>query len=223
MTPADRLPESAAQLRQHITDCFAATRIPDDVPTAAAAAMDPAVLAAWFKTPFRPAAVFIGLTERQGELHLMLTERTHTVRDHPGQIAFPGGVAEACDADLLATALRESEEEVGLRAAQTTVVGYLAAQPIITGYAVLPVVGFYDPAFEAAVDPREVAGVFEVPLNFLLDDNNRRPVDRERAGITLKMYEFHYDGHRIWGATALMIGQFIAHLRGEADNPLGRK
>lgn len=222
MFPADRLPDSAAQLRQYITACFATTGIPADVPGEAAAAMDPAVLDAWFKTPFRPAAVFMGLTERQDELHLMLTERTHTVRDHPGQIAFPGGVAEDCDADLLCTALRESQEEVGLQAAQTTVVGYLAAQPIITGYAVLPVVGFYDPDFQAQVDPREVAGVFEVPLKFLLDDRNRQPVKRERAGITLKMYEFHYGGHRIWGATALMIGQFIAKLRGEEDNPLGR-
>ena len=223
MSPAGRLPESAAQQRQFITDCFATTGIPADVPAEAAAAIEPAVLNAWFKMPFRPAAVFIGLTERQGELQLMLTERTHTVRDHPGQVAFPGGVAEECDTDLVSTALRESEEEVGLRADQTTVVGYLAAQPIITGYAVLPVVGFYDPDFQAQVDPREVAGVFEVPLMFLLNNANRLPVERERAGITLKMYEFHYDGHRIWGATALMIGQLIAKLRGETDNPLGRK
>ena len=222
MSPAGRLPESAAHQRQFITDCFATTGIPDDVPADAEAAMDPAVLKAWFKMPLRPAAVFIGLTEKQDELQLMLTERTHTVRDHPGQVAFPGGVAEDCDADLLSTALRESEEEVGLRADQTKIVGFLAAQPIITGYAVLPVVGFYDPEFHAQVDPREVAGVFEVPLNFLLNNDNRRPVERKRAGITLKMYEFHYDGHRIWGATALMIGQFIAKLRGETDNPLGR-
>ncbi len=222
MSSGAGLPGNAADMRQHILDSFAATGIPADVPGDAEAALQPAVLNAWFKRPFRPAGVLIGLTERQGELHMLLTERTHTVTDHPGQIAFPGGVAEDCDDNLERTALREAEEEIGLARRHVSVAGYLAAQPIITGYAVLPVVGFYDPAFEARCDPREVAGVFEVPLNFLLNPDNRIPVDRERAGITLKMYEFHFQGHRIWGATALMIGQFIAQLRGEHDNPLGR-
>lgn len=223
MSAEGPLPTAAAEMRQYIVRCFAATRIPADVQKDAAAALDPDVLTAWFKTPFRPAAVLIGLTERQDKLHLMLTERTHTVRDHPGQVAFPGGVAESFDRDLLATALREAEEEVGLPEAKVEVAGFLPAQPIISGYAVLPVVGFYDPEFSACCDPREVAAVFEVPLNFLLNPENRQPVNRKRAGVTLNMYEFNYGGHRIWGATALMIGQFIAKLRGEDDNPLGRK
>ncbi len=222
MSATDRLPDDAAAMRRHIFDIFASTRIPADVPGDAAAALQPAILDAWFKTPFRPAGVLIGLTEKRGELHMLLTERTHSVTDHPGQVAFPGGVAESCDSTLENTALREAEEEIGLAPRQVTVAGYLAAQPIITGYAVLPVVGFYDPTFTARCDPREVAGVFEVPLNFLLNENNRIPANRERNGITLKMYEFHFQGHRIWGATALMIGQFIAQLRGETDNPLGR-
>ncbi len=222
MSATENLPDGAAAMRRHIIESFAASRIPADVAGDATAALQPAVLNAWFKTPFRPAGVLLGLTERQGELHMLLTERTHAVTDHPGQVAFPGGVAESCDATLESTALREAEEEIGLAPRQVTVVGYLAAQPIITGYAVLPVVGFYDPAFVARCDPREVAGVFEVPLKFLLNGDNRIPVHRERDGITLKMYEFHFQGHRIWGATALMIGQFIAALRGETDNPLGR-
>jgi 8-oxo-dGTP pyrophosphatase MutT (NUDIX family) len=207
-------------MRQLITDCFAGTAIPDDVAAVAEAQVDPEVLAAWFKMPLRPAAVLLALTERNGELHMLLTERTHTVRDHPGQVAFPGGVAEDHDRDLQQTALRESDEEIGLRPDQVEVAGYLPGQPIITGYAVLPVVGFFDPGFIARTDPREVAGVFQVPLNFLLDPANKQAMRREKDGVVLDMYEFNYDGHRIWGATALMIGQFIAVLNKTQDNPL---
>ncbi len=220
MSPRGNLPATAAEMRPLITDSFAGTSIPDDIALAAESHVDLKVLAAWFKTPLRPAAVLLALTERNGELQLLLTERTHTVRDHPGQVAFPGGVAETHDRDLEQTALRESEEEIGLRPDQVAVAGYLPAIPIITGYAVLPVVGFFDPGFIARTDPREVAGVFQVPLNFLLDPANQKPVHREKNGVVLEMYEFHYEGHRIWGATALMIGQFIAKLNGTHNNPL---
>ncbi len=220
MSPRSNLPDSAAEMRQLITDSFSGTEIPDDIGALAETRVDTEVLAAWFKMPLRPAAVLMAFTERNDQLHLLLTERTHTVRDHPGQVAFPGGVAEAHDRDLEQTALRESDEEIGLRADQVEVVGYLTAQPIITGYAVLPVVGFFDPGFIARTDPREVAGVFQVPLGFLLDPANQQAMQREKDGVVLHMYEFHYDGHRIWGATALMIGQFIAALTGEQDNPL---
>ncbi len=193
-------------MRDLISNRLKGSSAPTDIVAAAAARVEPELLAAWYRMPLRPAAVLVPLSERDGgDLHLLLTERTHTVRDHPGQVAFPGGMEEAEDADLLATALRESEEEIGLRPDQVEVVGYLPAQAVITGYAVLPVVGFYARDFVAKIDASEVAGVFEVPMDYLLNPENLTRVDRERNGIMLPTYEYHYEGHRIWGATALMI------------------
>lgn len=210
-TPADPW-RSAAELRRLIHARFADTRIPANLAQAAAERVDPDILAAWFRMPLRPAAVLVPITERDGALHMLLTERTHDLPDHPGQVAFPGGSYEADDPDLEFTALRESDEEVGMHPSQVQVAGYLPAQAVITGFAVLPVVGFYPPDFEPRIDTREVGAVFEVPLDFLRDTNNLVRIDRERDGIVLPTYEYSYDGHRIWGATALMIRQFMAIL-----------
>jgi 8-oxo-dGTP pyrophosphatase MutT (NUDIX family) len=197
-------------MRDLISNRFKGSSAPTDIVAAAAARVEPDLLAAWFRMPLRPAAVLVPLSERNGgDLHLLLTERTHTVRDHPGQVAFPGGMYEPEDADLLVTALRESEEEIGLRPDQVEVIGYLPAQAVITGYAVLPVVGFFASDFEAKIDASEVAGVFEVPLDYLLNPEHLTRVDRERNGVMLPTYEYHYEGHRIWGATALMIRTLI--------------
>jgi 8-oxo-dGTP pyrophosphatase MutT (NUDIX family) len=196
-------------VHQFIRDSLAGSSMPDDLVKSAADRIEPSLLAAWFKMPLRPAAVLVPLTQREVGMQMLLTERTHTVRDHPGQVAFPGGMAEPEDKDLLATALRESEEEIGLLSAQVEVVGYLPSQAVISGYAVLPVVGFYDGDFQASIDPGEVASVFEVPLDFLRDASNLIRVDRDKNGVTLPTYEYDYDGHRIWGATALMIRMLV--------------
>jgi 8-oxo-dGTP pyrophosphatase MutT (NUDIX family) len=196
-------------VHQFIRDSLAGSSMPADLVKTAADRIEPSLLAAWFKMPLRPAAVLVPLTQREVGMQMLLTERTHTVRDHPGQVAFPGGMAEPEDEDLLATALRESEEEIGLLAAQVEVVGYLPSQAVISGYAVLPVVGFYDGDFQASIDPGEVASVFEVPLDFLRDASNLIRVDRDKNGVTLPTYEYDYDGHRIWGATALMIRMLV--------------
>jgi 8-oxo-dGTP pyrophosphatase MutT (NUDIX family) len=196
-------------VHQFIRDSLAGSSMPADLVKSAADRIDPKLLAAWFKMPLRPAAVLVPLTQREVGMQMLLTERTHTVRDHPGQVAFPGGMAEPEDKDLLATALRESEEEIGLLSAQVEVVGYLPSQAVISGYAVLPVVGFYDGDFQASIDPGEVASVFEVPLDFLRDASNLIRVDRDKNGVTLPTYEYDYDGHRIWGATALMIRMLV--------------
>jgi 8-oxo-dGTP pyrophosphatase MutT (NUDIX family) len=196
-------------VHQFIRDSLADSSMPADLVKTAVDRIDPELLAAWFKMPLRPAAVLVPLTQREVGMQMLLTERTHTVRDHPGQVAFPGGMAEPEDKDLLATALRESEEEIGLLPSQVEVVGYLPSQAVISGYAVLPVVGFYDGGFQASIDPNEVASVFEVPLDFLRDASNLIRVDRDKNGVTLPTYEYDYDGHRIWGATALMIRMLV--------------
>lgn len=198
---------------QFIRERLAGTRLPVDLVSEAAARVDPPLLAAWFKQPLRPAAVLVPLCARDGSMHVLLTERTHTVRDHPGQVSFPGGMADPSDPDLVTTALREAHEEIGLQPRDVEVIGYLLPQAVISGYAVLPVVGFYAPEFEPQLDPGEVAGIFEVPLGFLQDPANRVRVDRRRNGVTLPTWEYHYDGHRIWGATALMLQLLLERLR----------
>jgi len=192
---------------------LAGTSLPANLVNEAVARVDAALFAAWFKQPLRPAAVLVPLCMREERIHVLLTERTHSVRDHPGQVAFPGGMVEPGDPNLVATALREADEEIGMQASQVDVIGYLLPQAVITGYAVLPVVGFYPADFVPRLDPREVAGVFEVPLGYLQDSTNLVRVDRMRNGVKLPTYEYHFEGHRIWGATALMLRLFLDLLR----------
>lgn len=154
------------------------------------------------------AAVLVGLVERPGGLHLVLTERSDDLRDHPGQVSFPGGRIEPGDAHPAATALREAHEEIGLGPDLVELAGYLDAYLTVTGFIVTPVVGFVTDEFVPRLDETEVREAFEVPLDFLLDPANVRMTLRERLGATFKVYEYRYEGHRIWGATAAMIVAF---------------
>ena len=117
------------------------------------------------------------------------------------------------DRDIAHTALRETHEEVGIPGEQVTVIGYLPPMPTITGYAVTPVVGFVDGVAETQVDKTEVEFAFEVPLAYLSDAANRQIIERELYGKQVPMVEYHFEGHRIWGATAMMIVEFIKILK----------
>ena len=154
------------------------------------------------------AAVLVGLVERSSGLHVVLTERSHDLRDHPGQVSFPGGRIESHDPHPAATALREAHEEIGLAPDLVELAGYLDAYLTVTGFIVTPVVGFVTDNFVPRLDETEVREAFEVPLEFLLDPANVSMSLRERLGATFKVYEYHYEGHRIWGATAAMIVGF---------------
>jgi len=161
-----------------------------------------------------PAGVLIPIFDRPDEgLSVLLTQRSAELKHHAGQISFPGGRMEPDDVDIAATALRESQEEVGIAGDAVSVVGFLQPMPTITGYAVTPVVGLVDAAVTVEVDRTEVEFSFEVPLHFLLDGGNRRIVQRDLHGKSFPMAEFQYEGHRIWGATAMMIIQFIKILK----------
>lgn len=196
-------------MRERIVRQLSATRLPVDAAAAAAREIPPGQAHVWYRMPLRPAAVLMPLFEDAGEISLLLTERTHDLPEHPGEVALPGGRAEDRDADLRATALRESQEEIGLEPASVTLAGYVPAQPVISGYAVVPVVGFVDGPFEPRLDPREVSAVFRVPLSFFMDDSNGRLRSRERNGVRAELWEYHWQGHRIWGATAKIIREFL--------------
>jgi len=155
--------------------------------------------------PLVEAAVLVGLVPRSDGAHVLLTRRTDMLRHHAGQVSFPGGRVEAGDRDAVATALRETFEEVGIQAAQLTPLGYLDPFTTITGFRVLPVVATIASDYVARPDPSEVAAVFEVPLAFLLDPANVADLALEHRGKVRQVWEFSYPAQRIWGVTAAIL------------------
>lgn len=152
-----------------------------------------------------PAAVLVGLIPRTEGWQVMLTMRTDDLRHHAGQVSFPGGRIEVSDADPVAAALREAHEEIGLAAHQVEPLGYLDPFDTISGFHVYPVVARVATDYRPKLDPREVADVFEVPLEYLLDASNIRVVAREYAGKIRHYHEYAFERYRIWGATAAML------------------
>jgi 8-oxo-dGTP pyrophosphatase MutT (NUDIX family) len=148
--------------------------------------------------------VLIGLTETGGEPGVLLTVRAPNLRQHAGQIAFPGGAIEAHDAGPAAAALREAQEEVGLSAADAQLIGYLPDQLVLTGFRITPVIAHIAPQFVPRVDQSEVQDVFELPFDVLMDPGSHR---KRRAGSPTSKWPcgIHYREHRIWGATAGML------------------
>jgi len=152
-----------------------------------------------------PAAVLFPIVLRAGAPMVLLTRRTVHLRDHPGQVSFPGGRVEPQDANVIATALRETEEEIGLARDHVEVAGFLPDYFTGTGFRVTPVVGWVRPPFSLSLDTVEVAEVFEVPLDFLLDPANHQRMALHVGGRRRAFFSMPYEEHFIWGATAGMI------------------
>jgi 8-oxo-dGTP pyrophosphatase MutT (NUDIX family) len=153
-----------------------------------------------------PAAVLIPLVERR-ELSVLFTQRATQLRNHAGQISFPGGRIEANDSGPAAAALREAREEIGLDARFVSVIGYLPDHVVITGFRITPVVAFVQPGFELLLASDEVEDTFEVPLSYLFDPANQR-LQRRRSPVTGEEAEFReipFGDRTIWGATAGML------------------
>ena len=146
---------------------------------------------------------------------MLFTRRTDHLQAHAGQISFPGGGAEPADASPIATALRETEEEIGLHPRHIEILGSLEEHPTVTGYRVTPVVGLVAPPFDLRLDEFEVAEIFEVPLAFLLDPVNHRRDSMIREGRRREFDAVPYGPHYIWGATAAMLLQLHAYLSSE--------
>jgi 8-oxo-dGTP pyrophosphatase MutT (NUDIX family) len=161
----------------------------------------------------RPAAVLLPLVAG-AEPSIVFTKRTDDLPRHPGEISFPGGMRHDEDADLLTTALRETEEELGLSRELVDVLGALPPlETFTTGFAIMPFVGALevDPVFTA--NPGEIAEVLEFPVSRLLDEE--RPRSWERAGTTWWGFVYEMDGHTIWGATGRILHQFLELFRKE--------
>jgi 8-oxo-dGTP pyrophosphatase MutT (NUDIX family) len=160
------------------------------------------VLRAQLPASLRPAAVLIPISQQQGVPRLLLTLRSAHLRQHAGQISFPGGSLESSDADPLATALREAHEEVGIEASYVEPLGFLADHVVMTGFRITPIVALLRPGYTLRIDTAEVAEVFDLPLAVLLDTHSYRLTTRNLRGIDVQLTELHYEHHVIWGATA---------------------
>lgn len=157
-------------------------------------------------SPLAEAAVLVGLVPRaDAGTQVLLTLRTDGLRNHGGQVSFPGGRIEADDADVVQAALRESREEIALPAAQAAPLGYLDAFVTISGFRVTPVVAVVDPDYVPRPHPDEVAAVFEVPFDYLMAPEHLRQVEIEFRGRPRSVLEYDWPQHRIWGATAAIL------------------
>jgi len=159
-----------------------------------------------------PAAVLFPIVLRDGGKTVLLTQRTAHLRDHAGQISFPGGRVEDEDLSPIHTALRETEEEIGLARQHVQILGFLPEYRTGTGFRVTPVVGLVQPPFDLTLDPFEVAEAFEVPLDFLLDPVNHKEHSLHYRGALRHFFAMPYGDYFIWGATAGMIRSLTARL-----------
>lgn len=150
---------------------------------------------------------------KNAELHVLLTKRTEDVEHHKGQISFPGGSQDDVDQDLVTTALRESEEEIGLPREGVKVLGLFDEYETPSGFAITPVVAsivVLPPLKPHAV---EVAEILEVPLSLFMDKRNERVEQRTPFGVPLDVYFYRFGEHEIWGATAAILRSFLLSLR----------
>ncbi len=157
----------------------------------------------------KPAAVLVLLTTGEDGVEVAFTQRTSRVEHHKGEVSFPGGARDPEDADHIATALRETHEEIGIPAASVRVLGQLPPAVTRSNFLMHPVVGaLVGPALYTP-NPFEVAEVFTVPLRALLDPATRREEAQTRNGVAIANVAYYHNGHRIWGATARVLTGFL--------------
>lgn len=167
----------------------------------------------------RQAAVLVGIVAHADTPTVLLTRRHEGLRHHAGQVSFPGGRIEPSDDSPAAAALREAREEIGLQAGQANVLGYLDPMLTITGFRVLPLLAMLEPGFLARPAPGEVAEVFEVPLQLLLDPLRLETIELHFGGRPRHVLQYRYDEQRIWGVTASILFNLRERL---ASAPPGR-
>jgi 8-oxo-dGTP pyrophosphatase MutT (NUDIX family) len=169
-------------------------------------ALNPDLSAAPVKA--KPAAVLIPIVARPEGPTMLLTERASKLRNHAGQVAFPGGRVDAADGSPTITALREAEEEIGLMRDYVEALGYLSPYQTGTGYRVVPVVGIVQPGFDLVLNPHEVVDAFEVPLDFLFNEASYRRHRWEREGVIRESWALDFRDKLIWGVTAGILRNF---------------
>lgn len=158
----------------------------------------------------RRAAVLVPLVVADGRVHVLLTKRTETVEYHKGQVSLPGGSTDAGDADAVATALRETEEELGIPPHRVRVLGTLDDVPtFVSGFVVTPIVGIIPHPLELRISADEIAEVLIVPLETFADPTKVRVEERDRDGERVQLLFYQHETHEIWGATARILRNFL--------------
>ena len=152
-----------------------------------------------------PAAVLIPIVDRADGPTLLMTTRAGHLRRHAGQISFPGGRLDSQDADPVAAALRETQEEVGIAAEFVKVIGFLPDHIVLTGFRITPVVAMVNPGFVLRSQAGEVAEIFEMPLSCIIEPESFRPTRRTLQGLEVILHDVHFEGRVIWGATGAML------------------
>ncbi|MGI9948410.1 CoA pyrophosphatase [Vibrio hyugaensis] len=163
-------------------------------------------------TSLRDAAVLIGFVERKEGMQVILTKRAEHLRHHPGQISFPGGKYETEDHTLVNTALREAEEEIGIHEKHIKVFGQLPKLPTISQFNVTPFLAFISPDYTTQIDPNEVASVFEVPANHILNPEKLYSSKFSLRNTSHRVFAIPYQQHFIWGMTAQIIESMQKHI-----------
>src|SRR5258707_3299421 len=166
-----------------------------------------------------PAAVLVPLVEHATGMTVLLTQRAETLKDHAGQISFPGGRIEPEDEDAWHAALREAYEEIGLMPHFVEFAGYLPDHRVITGFRVTPVVGFVNPDYQLRIAKAEVHDAFEVPLDFILDTANHKSRQRKLVNLAYEVHDIPYGNRNTWGATAGMMMTLRRMLQTRVDQP----
>jgi len=159
--------------------------------------------------PFSHAAVLVPLFQKEGDCHLLFTRRSEEVKYHKGEISFPGGMVDEEDKELINTALREADEEIGVKESDVQVLGVLDDIVTITEFIVTPIVGLFPYPYPFKVSEAEIAELIEVPLASLIDENNFSEREIFRGGQKEVVYAYQYGEHIIWGATARILNQFL--------------
>jgi 8-oxo-dGTP pyrophosphatase MutT (NUDIX family) len=152
--------------------------------------------------PIRPAAVLVPVVDHAEEPTVLLTQRAQHLPDHAGQVSFPGGKIDKSDKSPLDSALREAEEEIGLDRSFVTPLGYLDLYMTTLGYRIVPVIARVEPGFALTLNESEVDASFEVPLAYLMNQDNMQRHSREWQGMTRQYYAITFGERYIWGATA---------------------
>jgi len=160
------------------------------------------------KLPLRASAVLIPIIKRNNNYSILLTKRSSKLKNHSGQICFPGGGCEVDDLNAMSTALREAKEEINLPSTHIEVVGAMEDYETVTGFSISPVVGFVNPNFYAIPAKEEVEEIFEVSLDFILDERNHLIESMVWKGAMRQFYTFSHNKHKIWGATASILVRF---------------